>query len=221
MKCLDFNQNWSFRPLNIGTAEKTETEVIIDIPHDAMFHENRSGNNAGRGNISWFSGGDYEYEKIFMVPEEYRNKHIVFEFEGVYRNPEVFINGEKVAYRPYGYTNFYVEADSYLLYNTENIIKVIANNSDQPNSRWYSGSGIYRPVYMYVMEKQHILLNGIKVKTVSINPVIISVEIITSHPGNLKVEILENNTLVAQTTGETDGKSTFQIEVQKGMLWST
>ena len=214
MKCIDFNFDWTCKALNGDSSKK------VTIPHDAMFSEKRSETNAGGGNISWFSGGDYEYEKIFHVPAEYALKHIVFEFEGVYRNAEVYINGQRAAYRPYGYTNFYVNADSYLTYDSDNVVKVIAKNSDQPNSRWYSGSGIYRPVYMYLMDQKHIRMNGIRIKTLSMKPAIISVEVVTNDTGMLKVEILENKQLVAAVAEQTSGKKIFEIEVPEGKLWS-
>ena len=214
MECIDFNFDWTFRRLN---GDRKET---VTIPHDAMFGEKRSETNAGGGNISWFSGGDYEYEKKFHVPAEYSGKHIIFEFEGVYQNAEVYINGQKAAYRPYGYTNFYVEADNFLIYDSYNVIKVIAKNSEQPNSRWYSGSGIYRPVHMYVIDQKHILMNGIRIKTLSIKPAIISVEVFTNDTGMLKVEIMKNKQPVAEVVGQTTGEKVFEIEVSEGELWS-
>lgn len=214
MKRIDFNLDWTYRNLHGDKGTK------VTIPHDAMFSEKRSETSAGGGNISWFFGGDYEYQKTFYVPAEYSSKHIVFEFEGVYRNAEVYINGQKASYRPYGYTNFYVEADSYLIYDAENVIKVIANNADQPNSRWYTGSGIYRPVHMYVMEPKHILMNGIKIKTLSIKPAVIAVEVKTNGAGKLKVEILDKKQVVAEITERTDGNKTVEIEVPDAKLWN-
>ena len=69
---------------------------------------------------------------------------------------------------------------------------MIAVNDDQPNSRWYSGTGIYRPVYLYVGKKKHIPVNGVKIRTVSVKPAVIEVEVRTSVPGEVKVEILDD-----------------------------
>ena len=94
----------------------------------------------------------------------------MLEFEGVYRKAEVALNGQKAGFRPYGYTNFYVECDDFLTAG-ENTVEVIARNADQPNSRWYSGAGIYRPVRMWTGEKdRYIELNGVKIRTLSLIP---------------------------------------------------
>ena len=214
MKDVNFNGGWRYRRLH----EKQWTK--IDLPHDAMFYEKRSSKSKGKGNTGWYPGGDYEYEKDFFIPAEYKEKHIIFEFEGVYRNSSVFINGQKVSYRPYGYTNFYVEADSCLNYGDNNVIKVIAMNSDQPNSRWYTGSGIYRPVHMYVMEQKHILMNGIRITTLSIDPAVISVEVKTNTSGSLKAELLDQGQIIASSEERTVGQKTFRFTLSDGKLWS-
>ena len=157
---IDFNENWRFRRL----GEESEGEFVT-LPHDAMIGEKRVETSEGGTNTGWFEGYDYEYEKEFILPADYADKDLIFEFEGVYRNAEVYINGEKAAYRPYGYTNFYVEANGFLRFDGENTIRVIARNADQPNSRWYSGAGIYRPVSLYVGDKKRIALNGVKIRT--------------------------------------------------------
>jgi beta-galactosidase len=160
MKKIDFNDNWKYKILD------SDNEYIsISVPHDAMCYEKRDLSSKGRHNIGWFVCKDYEYVKEFEVPSEYEGNKIVFEFEGVYHEAEVYVNGVKLAYRPYGYTNFYVDATDEVKVGEKNIIKVIARNSDQPNSRWYSGTGIYRPVWMYVGGEQYININGIKVST--------------------------------------------------------
>lgn len=215
MKVIDFNENWTYKHLNENVKGKK-----INLPHDAMLSEPRSEANSGGGNISWFAGEDYIYSKTFYIPAEYADKSVIFEFEGVYRNAEVYINGEKAAYRPYGYTNFYVQADRYLKFGEENEIKVIAYNSDQPNSRWYSGSGIYRPVHMYVSDKEHILLNGIKIRTVSLEPAVVEIEVHTTCSGEIKLEIVDEDKVVANAKTHTDGKATVQIEVQNAKYWS-
>lgn len=81
------------------------------------------------------------------------------EFEGVYSHAEVYINGKKVAYRPYGFTNFYVPLEE------SGEIRVVAHNSDQPNCRWYAGAGIYRPVKLHILPKESLALNGVKIRT--------------------------------------------------------
>ena len=199
MHKIDFNKGWRFRRLE----EAGEGEEVT-LPHDAMCRERRFGESPGRHNIGWFESSDYLYTKRFYVPDTYEGKKVCLEFEGVYHNAEVYINGRKAAYRPYGYTNFYVDTKGLLKYGEENEIRVIARNADQPNSRWYTGSGIYRPVYLYVAEPLHILPNGIKIHTLEISPAQIEVSITTSLPGRFTLEILDaEGRKAASVVGET------------------
>ncbi|WP_078549684.1 glycoside hydrolase family 2 TIM barrel-domain containing protein [Litchfieldia alkalitelluris] len=214
MKQIDFNHGWYYGKV----GQNPETEVTL--PHDAMRLEPRTDQSEGAGHVSWHMGGDYVYKKTFFIPQEYENKYIVFEFEGVYRNAEVYINGEKAMYRPYGYTNFYVDATKLLNYDSDNTIEVIAHNGDQPNSRWYSGSGIYRPVHMYVLPNKHVKLNGIKVKTLNISPAKIEVMIDTNTSGEVQVDIKHQQQVVVTKTAKTEGAITLEIDVPDVKLWS-
>lgn len=217
MKKIDFNQAWTF--CRVG-EETVKREVMI--PHDAMISEKRTEDSAGGINTGWFEGYDYIYEKEFEIPDEYEKQEISFEFEGVYHNAEVYLNGEKAAYRPYGYTNFYIDADPYLKYGEKNQIRVIAHNADQPNSRWYSGAGIYRPVWMYVRPKQHILRNEIRVRTLSVDPAVIEAEVNTNAPGKVKLEVIADagSDVIIAAEIHTDGKLTKQFEIPDAKLWS-
>lgn len=187
MRKVDFNEGWTCRCLT-----RDEAEYPVTLPHDAMWSEERTETSKGENNIGWFEGGDYEYRKLFFVPEDDRDKTILIEFEGVYHNAEVYLNGKKVLFRPYGYTNFYVDTKDALLYGGENEIRVIARNSDQPNSRWYSGTGIYRPVFLWIGEEKHILVNGVRIRTVSYEPAAIEVEVRTSGSGRVQIEIFDD-----------------------------
>lgn len=217
VKKIDFNQAWTF--CRVG-EETVKCEVMI--PHDAMISEKRTEDSAGGINTGWFEGYDYIYEKEFEIPDEYEKQEISFEFEGVYHNAEVYLNGEKAAYRPYGYTNFYIDADPYLKYGEKNQIRVIAHNADQPNSRWYSGAGIYRPVWMYVRPKQHILRNKIRVRTLSVDPAVIEAEVNTNAPGKVKLEVIADagSDVIIAAEIHTDGKLTKQFEIPDAKLWS-
>ena len=217
VKKIDFNQAWTF--CRVG-EETVKCEVMI--PHDAMISEKRTEDSAGGINTGWFEGYDYIYEKEFEIPDEYEKQEISFEFEGVYHNAEVYLNGEKVAYRPYGYTNFYIDADPYLKCGEKNQIRVIAHNADQPNRRWYSGAGIYRPVWMDVSPKQHILKNEIRVRTLSVDPAVIEAEVNTNAPGEVKLEVIADagSDVIIAAEIHTDGKLTKQFEIPDAKLWS-
>lgn len=218
MKRYDFNQDWLCRPLT-GNGE----EIKVTLPHDGMRTENRVKTSVGEANIGWFEGGDYEYKKQFTIPDELKKMELFLEFEGIYHNAEAYINGKKAAYRPYGYTNFYVALNEYIDVENTNELIVLAHNADQPNSRWYSGTGIYRPVWLYAGEKKHILLNGIRVETLSIHPAKIKVRIETSSQGQVQVEILDGKKIEVMASGVTDEKNqaVFELEVPEAKLWDT
>lgn len=197
MQKIDFNKDWICRCLT-----RDEEAYPVTLPHDAMLSEPRTQESTGEGNIGWYIGGDYEYTRNFFVPEEYKDKKVLIEFEGIYHNGEVYINGKKAAYRPYGYTNFYVDTEGFFQYGKENEIKVIARNADQPNSRWYSGTGIYRPAYLYVGEEKHIPVNGVKIRTLSYDPARIEVVVKTSSPGEVSLKIEFEGSKVLRVIGE-------------------
>lgn len=197
MQKIDFNKDWMCRCLT-----RDEEAYPVTLPHDAMLSEPRTQESTGEGNIGWYIGGDYEYIRNFFVPEEYKGKKVLIEFEGIYHNGEVYINGKKAAYRPYGYTNFYVDTEGFFQYGKENEIKVIARNADQPNSRWYSGTGIYRPAYLYVGEEKHIPVNGVKIRTLSYDPARIEVVVKTSSSGEVSLKIEFEGSKVLRVIGE-------------------
>lgn len=209
-----FNDNWII--YESGCAENARP---VSLPHDAMMDGGRSSDSAGRGHISWFKGGDYVYEKTFFVPEEYRNKVIFLEFEGVYRNAEIYINTKKAGGRACGYSQIIIDATPMLVYGKDNTITVTVKNSDQPNSRWYTGSGIYRPVNLYVLPKHHIDLDGVKITTLSYNPPLIEVAVIRSISASVTVEVLDGDDII--TTAEVrDGEDSVRVEIPNARLWS-
>ncbi|MCM1368722.1 MAG: glycoside hydrolase family 2, partial [Roseburia sp.] len=215
---IDFNTDWKYRHLDA----EGEPWVGVTLPHDAMIGEKRSYKSNGGTNTGWYEDYDYEYVKIFDVPKEYADKIITLEFEGVYHNAEVYINGKKAAERHYGYTNFYVPANEFLLFGASNEIRVVAHNADQPNSRWYSGAGIYRPVAMWVADKKHIAFNGVKIKTTGIDPATVQVNVSTSEPGEVAVAISRNGKIIGNDVKVTDNDrvAVFVFEVQNAELWS-
>ena len=211
-----FNDGWKYRRLGEGAW------TPVTLPHDAMIGEERSDGAAGGTNTGWFAGYDYEYEKTFFVPAEYKDRLVTLEFEGVYRGAEVYLNGEKAACRPYGYTNFYVEADAFLRYGRENTVRVIARNREQPNSRWYSGAGIYRPVRLYVAARAHILRNGIRIRTAGLSPATVEVRVAVSCAGALHLAVSRRGKRVAEAAGHCGaaGELAFSFVIPDAELWS-
>lgn len=141
----------------------------VTLPHDAMIKEEKSDKCLNSFTTGYYPGGVYRYTKRFWVPEEWRDKTVTVEFEGVYMNAFVFLNGEHMLTHNGGYSNFYVNLDSELLYGEENELEVFANNSAEPNSRWYTGSGIYRNVNLIVGNLLHIKTDSVRVTTPEID----------------------------------------------------
>jgi len=215
MKATAWNTGWLFRHL-----DSQENFVPVTLPHDAMQAEPRTELSANGINGGWYEGRDYEYIRRFTPDKSLRSKTLMLEFEGVYHLAEVYLNGEKIAERPYGYTNFYVDLTDRVRFDEENELRVIARNSDQPNSRWYSGAGIYRPVVLWTADKQqHIALNGVRIRTVSINPATVEVTVRTVGAGRVSVDVLAGEKQAASAAADTTGKITLKLTVPNAKLW--
>ena len=210
MKPTPLLTGWTCRHLGDTAPGKTVT-----LPHDAMLAEPRTALSAGGTNTGWYEGHDYEYRRTLTVPEnELADTHIL-EFEGVYHNAEVWLNGQKAAFRPYGYTNFYVDCAPYL-HAGENDLRVIARNADQPNSRWYSGAGIYRPVQLWTARGAHITLNGVKIRTLSFDPAVVEVRVKTTVPGTVRLTVDD----LPAMQQESDGEAVFTLTLDNARLWT-
>ncbi len=216
MKKIEFNHDWICKRQNAK-----EEGVSVTLPHDAMITEPRTKKSLGIHNIGWFEANDYVYTKKFTVPKEFEGKKIFFEVEGAYHHATVFVNSTKVCYRPYGYSDFFLEATDQITFGEENEIQIFTKNSDQPNSRWYSGTGLYRPVHMYVAEPEHILLNGVHVLTIGTQPARIQVEILTTGNQIAQIEILDKNQIVAKTNLEVNKKGVVELTIPNANLWNT
>lgn len=197
MKKISFNQNWTCN----GKA--------VTLPHDAMIHEKRVPGHASGSAQAFFPGGSYVYEKTFEKPAA---EHVVFQFEGVYKNAKVLINGKEAGGALYGYIPFFVCADE-LLVDGENTIRVECENNDQPDSRWYTGAGIYRPVWLWTGPKNSIAPEAVKVQTVSIDPA--KVRIMTDCDSEPVVQILDGDKVVAEGKGHD-----VALTVPNATLWS-
>ena len=215
MNKVSFHDNWRYKRL-----EDDGPGTPVAIPHDAMLSEPRTELAPSGINAGWYEGRDYLYTKTFTPDGALAGQCAVLEFEGVYHNAEVWLNGEKLAFRPYGYTNFYVDLTGRLRANEENTIEVIARNADQPNSRWYSGAGIYRPVSLWTAPQKHILVNGLRVRAISVDPAVVEVTILTQGSGEVFVQISGEHGAAASGQTQSDGKATLQIAIPDGRPWS-
>lgn len=201
----DFNRDWMF-----WTDTRT-TPLVLDLPHDAMQTETRSNDVPEGRHNGFYPGNMYHYEKTFKVSSDLLQKHVTLNFEGAYRNSKVFVNGKEAGGYRYGYMPFDVCLDG-LLVAGENTIRVDVDNSQMPNSRWYSGAGIYRPVHLTVQEQQYI--EEVRISTMSIAPATISVE--TSHQGGeVSVSIYDGHEQVASAEGDH-----VELKIPNAKLWS-
>lgn len=148
MKKELFDAGWEFTDQNASFFGPPPQWQPVHLPHDASILKARSGDHptGGGGGYAW--SGVVTYRKKIQVPEEWRGESVQLEFEGVYMNAEVSLNRNVVILHPYGYTGFLADLTPYLNYGAENELTVVVNNSAQPNSRWYSGTGIYRHVWL-------------------------------------------------------------------------
>ena len=171
MREKKINEHWKFWRDKDAFAlvwNVPENSREITLPHDAMI-ENEADSDSKNGTNTGFRDGDtYVYVKKIEVPEDWKDQVIKLKFEGVYMNAFVYINGQLAAQDPFGYATFYVELNDYLKYGAENEIRVFARAGAMPNSRWYSGAGIYRDVYLLSSGLSYIVPEGVQIHTESL-----------------------------------------------------
>jgi beta-galactosidase len=179
-----FNLGWQTRPKVNPFAELSGVVVpfrAVTLPHDAMIEGDRTAPGGevtmSGGAGAYFPGGVYEYRKTFPVPGEHRGKRILFEFEGVYRDAVIYLNGDYAGQRPSGYSRFFIDADRFLRFGQDNEIRVEART--HRDSRWYTGAGIYRDTWMLIGEVIRIAPDGVRVTTPDIDAERAVVEVAT------------------------------------------
>ena len=192
-----FTDNWKFILDSTKGFEKVEAADAgwrtLNLPHDWSIegafkkeHPATAGGGALPGGIGW-------YRKHFVLPQEDTSKAIYIQFDGVYYNSEVWINGHYLGKRPNGYASFQYDLTPYLKFGKENVLAVKVDNSRQPNSRWYSGSGIYRNVWLIKTGKLHIDNWGTYVTTPQVSNDKATVNIVTkisNSTGTIKPVVL-------------------------------
>ena len=239
MKAQLFNQNWKF------WVEKNAFALVwsvpdfakdVTLPHDAMLESIPYAESPNQGKAAFRDGAPYTYVTYITPTEADRKKTLMLKFEGVYMNAKVFINEEYAAKCPYGYTGFCVPLDGHLRYGEKNEIRVVVKNNGMPNSRWYSGGGIYRDVYLLSGGKVYIKPDGVQVTTEHISGGAAALRIRTELKNRcsrtrdltLAVRILDaDGTEVARDTApitlfEREERTAFRrITVTDPKLWSS
>ena len=211
-----FDEGWQFT--NNGKT------ISVDLPHDwDIFTAPDPEKGATGTGGGWYAAGKGEYRKSFKTPV---GELVKLHFEGVYQKAEVFVNGQKAGQHAYGYTPFTVDVTP-LLYRDKRMNEVVVkvNNSEQPNCRWYSGSGIYRHVWLQTMPALHIAENGVFVTTPEVkgDKAVVQVEVTVENESdqdrNATVAVGNGQLMVSVPARQTKNVSTSFV-VNNPHLWS-
>lgn len=214
----NFNKDWTVginvdKLANVFLGESVETKRV-DLPYDAMFYTERTPDSPTGTPGGFFQAENYEYSKTYFADEADQGKVISLNFEGVYMNAFVYVNGDFAGKCPYGYDDFVVRIDDFLRYGQNNTISVIAKNKAQNNSRWYTGSGIYRDVHLMKSEPVFIEPDGVRLTTeqataeLSVIRVDIAVQNVEMHLRTATAE-----TIIKDEHGEAVAQSKVRISV--------
>lgn len=181
----DFNGGWEFALME--GIDDTLTWRRVDLPHDWSIEGSFAQEHPATPSGGALPGGKGMYRKTFLTDPGMAGKRVFLEFDGIYRDSRVYVNGHLAGHRPCGYASFSYDITPFLnSVNLENLVEVTVDNSMQPNSRWYSGSGIYRNVRLVVTAAVHIPYSGTFVTTPSVaeEQALVHVQTkIAQHPG--------------------------------------
>ena len=201
-----FNNNWRF---NLSDVKEGSSSTLddskwrkLDLPHDWSVEGTLSPDRASC--TGYLPGGIGWYRKSFTVPDSEKSKKVFIYFEGVYNHSEVFINGVSVGKRPNGYVSFMYDLTPHLKSGQENILSVRVDHSLERDSRWYSGSGIYRDVYMVYASPVHLDLWGVYFKATAITDKKADVAVATTMNNELAIasEVLVSHEITDPISGK-------------------
>ncbi|MEN2399007.1 sugar-binding domain-containing protein [Flavobacterium sp. MC2016-06] len=236
----DFNKNWNFKLGDYPEAVNANFNVsdwrTLQLPHDWSIEGAFNKDNKTKQAQGFLPAGKGWYRKVFTVPANWNNKTVSIEFDGVFKNSEVFINGHSLGMRPNGYISFAYDLSQYLNFGKSNIIAVKVDNDAQPNSRWYTGSGIYRNVRLTASEKLHVGKWGTFVTTPEVstteskvhfevtidndNTIAKEFKLVTSIVNADNVEVA-NMTSTEKIGTKTSEKKIHDLVVKQPKLWNT
>ena len=238
----DFTRNWKFTladsTLNASASEFNDaTWRTLNLPHDWSIESDFSKDYPSTAGGGALPGGLGWYRKTFTLERDspIKPKRIFIEFDGVYRNSEVWVNGKLAGKRPNGYISFSYDITPYVKFGGTNVVAVKVDNSKQPNSRWYSGSGIYRNVRLVTTNQVYVDQWGTYVTTPEINKDSAAVAIQTVVNNKMRLnqgvgvsQFLydADGKLVAQTKGNLmvisgkNNKYYQKLSVKKPILWT-
>jgi beta-galactosidase len=189
----------------------------VDLPHDWSIEGRPDKDNPTGMGGGYFPAGTGWYRKTFSAPAGWKGKRVSIEFDGVYRDATVWLNGRKLGTQPYGYTSFHFDLTPDLEFVKPNVLAVRVDNSAQPNSRWYSGSGIYRHVRVIVTDPTHVAHWGVFVTTPEVSAerarVLVRTRVANEAPGEADVTV---EATVFDGTGRNAGSSRSGVRIAGG-----
>jgi beta-galactosidase len=166
---LSADSNWKFATGDPAGAESVAFDDhswrVVTVPHDWSIEGLPAEKNPTGSGGGFYPSGVAWYRKSFTAPASWKGKHVALEFDGVSMEATVYLNGQKIGIHPYNYSSFRFDITSHLNLSAANVVAVRVDSSQQPNSRWYSGSGIYRHVRVVITEPVHIAPWGVFVST--------------------------------------------------------
>ena len=233
-----FNDGWKFYRGDASGAEQptfSDTSwTSVTVPHDWSLALGFS--QSASGPSGFMEGGVGWYRKPFTLDSSYAGKRILIELDGVYMNSQVWINGTSLGTWPYGYTTFQYDLTPYVKTDGSNNVVAVRVDNKQPNSRWYTGSGIYRNVWLTVLNPVHIAFGGAFVTTPTLSATSATVSVVTEienqSTSSASVRVLTtisdpSGTPVATNTSSATnvaasgkGTATQSLTVSNPMLWS-
>jgi hypothetical protein len=232
-----FDLGWKFHLGDLNAAKDPSfddaTWRLINLPHDWSIEGDFNSQLASC--TGYLPGGFGWYRKTFDIPQDYRGKSITIQFDGVYCNSEVWVNGKYIGKHPYGYTSFYYNITPYIEVGKKNVLAVRVDHMKYADTRWYSGSGIYRHVWLTATDNVHVAQWGTQVLTPDITPSTAKVTVKTIVANDNKVskiiklqssllnrdgkEIDKTETDIQLSDSLTSVDQTFSIH--KPVLWDT
>jgi len=232
-----FDNNWKFMPADDSLAKQPAFNDskwrMVDLPHDWSIEGSFSEKNPTTQGEGGLPAGIGWYRKTFKVPLSSKNKIVFIDFDGVYRNSEVWINGYYLGKRPNGYISFSYDLTPYLHFGEQdNVIAIKVDNSGQPNSRWYSGSGIYRNVWLNTVNKTHFTKWGTFITTpvITNNEALVQIHTTISRADknlslktiiyNEKGEVVAYGLSPIKKPDDTTAIS-YHLTIRNPQLWST
>lgn len=230
---LNWDADWHFHLGDLPGAEAPAYVATgweaVHLPHDWAILGPIDEDNPGGGKMGYYPGGIGWYRKSFTLPEGQPGQRVFVQFDGVYMNSEVWINGHLLGKRPNGYVSFQYELTPHLRAG-ENVMAVRVDNAVQPSSRWYSGCGIYRHVWLTLTSASHLVYNGLFVSTpeVSAERALVRVEAeVAAGPQaktlQLRQEVLRDGRVLAASATErvaTEGPTRQELTLPEPRLWS-